>query len=376
MSEQTPAAAESANRLRVIVVFGGQSAEHDVSRVSAVNVLNALDPRRYDVVAVGIGRDGVWRLVDATAGATVAATAGATVGAVATVDTGGLTTDGTPIDVLAQLRAWNTEGDRRAVVLPVLHGPNGEDGTIQGLLELTGIAYAGSGVLGSAVSMDKEMSKIVLGAAGIAQAAFRTARRWELDAERVSGIADDLGFPLFVKPANMGSSVGVSKATDRAALDAAVTEALRYDEVVIFEEAITGRELEIAVLGNEAPRASVPGEIVAGAEFYSYDDKYRDGAATTIVPADLPPGAADEMAALALRTYAALRAEGLARVDMFYDEGGRGFLVNEINTFPGFTPISMFPMMWQASGLSYPELLDEMIRLALDRHERRSAHRP
>ena len=232
MSEQTPAAAESANRLRVIVVFGGQSAEHDVSCVSAVNVLNALDPLRYDVVAVGIGRDGVWRLVDATVDATVGATVGATdantdantdAGAVATVDSGGLATNGTPIDVLAQLRAWNSEGDRPAVVLPVLHGPNGEDGTIQGLLELTGIAYAGSGVLGSAVSMDKEMSKIVLGAAGIAQAAFRTARRWELDAEQVSGIADDLGFPLFVKPANMGSSVGVSKATDRASLDAAVT---------------------------------------------------------------------------------------------------------------------------------------------------------
>ena len=344
------------------MLFGGQSAEHDVSRLSAANVMAALDPARYDVVRIGIGRDGSWMLAGEPGDHPLDAAPGL----------GGLAVAGPPVDVVPTVRrAAGTDADLPVVVLPVLHGPNGEDGTIQGLLELTGAAYVGSGVLGSAVSMDKAMAKTVLGAAGIPQARYRVARGWELTDELVADIAGDLGFPIFVKPANMGSSVGVSRAVDAAALDLAIDAALEHDEILVFEEAIVGRELEIAVLGNEEPRVSVPGEIIPAAEFYDYDDKYRDGAAKTVVPADLPPGAAEEMAELALRTYRALRAEGLARVDMFYDEGGRGFVVNEINTFPGFTPISMFPMLWGASGLGYSDLLDEMIRLALDRHARR-----
>jgi len=350
----------------VVVLFGGRSAEHDVSRVSAANVVAALDPQRYEIVPVGIGRDGTWMLAGAPG--ELAAPSDRATSDPAASDLGGLAIAGPPLDVLPALQA---SADLPLVVLPVLHGPNGEDGTIQGLLELTGVPYVGSGVLGSAVGMDKAMAKTVLGAAGIPQARYRVAREWDVDADLLADVAADLGFPIFVKPANMGSSVGVGKANDAAELAAAVDAALAFDELVVFEEAIRGRELEIAVLGNEAPRVSVPGEIIPAAEFYDYDDKYRDGAAKTVVPADLPPGAAAEMADLAVRTYRALRAEGLARVDMFYDEGGRGFLVNEINTFPGFTPISMFPMLWAASGLTYPELLDEMIRLALDRHARR-----
>lgn len=354
-------------RVKVIVLFGGQSAEHDVSRLSAANVIGALDPERYEIVPVGIGRDGTWMLAGA-ADAQLPSASGPSEPA----GLGGLAIAGPTIDVVPTVRHANDAGvDVPVVVLPVLHGPNGEDGTIQGLLELTGAAYVGSGVLGSAVGMDKAMAKAVLGAAGVPQARYRVARGWELTDDLVADIAADLGFPIFVKPANMGSSVGVSRAIDAAALDVAIDAALAHDEIVIFEEAITGRELEIAVLGNEHPRVSVVGEIIPAAEFYDYDDKYRDGAAKTVVPADLPPGAAEEMGDLALRTFRALRAEGLARVDMFYDEGGRGFVVNEINTFPGFTPISMFPMLWAATGLSYSELLDEMIRLALDRHARR-----
>lgn len=366
-------------KVRAIVIFGGQSAEHDVSRVSAANLVAALDPDRYDVTTIAIGRDGAWRMIGPP-GSPPAVPTGADGGA----DLGGLPTVGTSvpagqiIDVVRATPATSpdagddTTAESPLVVIPVLHGPNGEDGTIQGLLELAGVAYVGSGVLGSAVSMDKVMTKTVLDAAGIPQARWRSAYGWEIDDALVADIAADLGYPIFVKPANMGSSVGVSKATDTDGLLAAIEIALEHDELVVFEETIVGRELEIAVLGNDEPKASVPGEIIPAADFYDYDDKYRDGAAKTVIPAELPPGAADEMAALAIRTFRALRAEGLARVDMFYDEGGRGFVLNEINTFPGFTPISMFPMMWAASGLAYSQLVDEMVRLALERHERRA----
>lgn len=348
-------------RLRVLVIYGGRSAEHDVSCVSAANVVAALDRTRYDVVPVGIGRDGTWMLPSGTDAAADPPALG------------GLATHGPTIDALPELRGHARDGDVPVVALPVLHGPHGEDGTIQGLFELAGIPYVGSGVLASAVAMDKAMAKVVLGAAGVPQARHRVLRAWEVDDAAVADAAGDLGTPLFVKPANMGSSVGVSRVTDVADARAAVDAALVHDEIVVLEEAITGRELEIGVLGNEEPRTSVPGEIIPAADFYDFDDKYRDGAAKTIVPADLTAAEAAEMAELALRSYRALRCEGLARVDMFHDPGGRGFVVNEVNTFPGFTPISMFPMMWAASGMAYPELLDEMIRLALERHARRRA---
>jgi len=352
--------------VRLVVLFGGRSAEHEVSRVSAAHVLAAVDPERYEVVPVGIDRDGRW---------SVSTSALAELGPDRRPPAAGLTVGGPdtdPLPVLRGDRAAATAGDAAppTVVLPVLHGPNGEDGTVQGLLELADLPYVGSRVLGSALAMDKVAAKEVLAAHGIAQARFRSAAEWELDTELLDDIAGDLGLPLFVKPANMGSSVGVSKVTTRDQLGPAVVAALAHDELLVFEEGVVGRELEIGVLGNEAPRCSVPGEVVPAAEFYDYDDKYRDGAAQLIVPAALDAAERAAFEAVALAAFRALRCEGLARVDVFLVPG-RGFLVNEVNTFPGFTPISMFPRMWEASGLSYPRLIDEMVRLALDRHARR-----
>ena len=266
-------------------------------------------------------------------------------------------------------------GEEVTVVLPLLHGPMGEDGTVQGLLELADVAYVGSGVLGSAVAMDKAMAKQVLAASGIPQARHRALAEHELTPGTPAALADELGLPLFVKPANMGSSVGVSKAhtVDEVAL--AIELALTYDELIVVEEAVAGREIEVAVLGSTAPEASVPGEIVPGEEFYSYEDKYVSDGAQLLIPAPLPAGAADEVRALAIAAFRALRCDGLARVDFFYerdaDGNGRGFLCNEVNTMPGFTPISMYPKLWIRSGVPYPELIDRLVTLALERHARR-----
>jgi D-alanine-D-alanine ligase len=259
------------------------------------------------------------------------------------------------------------------VVMPLLHGPMGEDGTVQGLLELLDVPYVGSGVLGSSLCMDKAMAKQVAGAAGIPQARYRAFRENDLTPSLVDDIVADLGLPVFVKPANMGSSIGVSKAKTAEQLHTAIDVALGYDEWVVVEESITGREIEVAVLGNLQPRASLPGEVQPGAEFYDYADKYLDDGSRTLIPAPLPDAVTAEVQALAVRAFRALRCDGLARVDFFYEDGpsGRGLLLNEVNTIPGFTPISMYPKMWIASGLSYPALIDELVDLALDRHARR-----
>jgi D-alanine-D-alanine ligase len=262
--------------------------------------------------------------------------------------------------------------DLPVVVLPLLHGPLGEDGTVQGMLELAGVPFVGSGVLGSALCMDKLKAKDVLAANGLPQCRWIGLRASEatLAGERVAAAA--LPYPLFVKPANLGSSVGVSRVATPADLDAAVALAAEYDEWIVIEEGVSGRELEVAVLGNAEPRASVPGEIVAGKEFYDYEDKYLDGAAQLHIPADLPEGVAEEMGSIACEAFTALRCDGMARVDFFYETDGRGLLINEVNTIPGFTPISMYPKMWAESGLPYDQLIDELVRLALERHERRS----
>ena len=351
-------------RVRLVVIFGGRSAEHDVSRVSAREVIAALDPGRYEVVPIGIDRDGSWLRADATAELLAA-------GAPDELPSS-LPVDGPAIDPLPILRPASGD-DIPVVVFPVLHGPNGEDGTVQGLLELAGVPYIGAGVLGSALAMDKAKAKEVLAHHGIPQARYRAAVRWEITDELLDDIAAELGDVVFVKPANMGSSVGVTKARGRAELFDAVSLALEHDDWLVVEEAVTGHEIEIGVLGNEAPRASVAGEIVPAADFYDYQDKYVDGRAKLVIPADLPDDVAVAAADLALRAYRALRCEVLARVDLFWVEGERGLLLNEVNTLPGCTPVSMFPLLWQASGLSYPALLDELVRLALDRAERRSS---
>ncbi|MGH9112601.1 MAG: D-alanine--D-alanine ligase family protein, partial [Acidimicrobiales bacterium] len=263
-------------------------------------------------------------------------------------------------------------GDAPLVVLPLLHGPHGEDGTVQGLLELAGVPDVGSGVLSSALCMDKLKAMEVLAALGLPQVSWTSVRDTELAGAPGAVAAAGLAYPLFVKPANLGSSVGVSKVHGPAELDQALTLASSYDEWIVIEEGVEAREIEVAVLGNAEPRASVPGEIVSSHEFYDYDDKYIDGSCDLLVPAPLDDAVASEVRALAVDAFGALRCDGMARVDFFYEEGGRGFLVNEVNTIPGFTPISMYPKLWEASGLAYPELIDELVRLAVERHDRRA----
>ena len=346
------------------MLFGGQSAEHDVSCVTAKHVVGAADPARYHLEPVGITRDGDWvRAEDARAAIEQ--------GAAALPDA--LAADGSAIDHEAAIVPASAE--ETVVVFPLLHGPMGEDGTVQGLLEQAGVPYVGSGVLGSAVAMDKAVAKDVLAANGIPQARWLAFRTSDLDGLPLDRIEAELGLPCFVKPANLGSSVGVSKAHDRDELVEALELAFSYDEWVVVEEAIVGREIELAVLGNTDLRVSVPGEVAPAAEFYDYEDKYLDGRAELIIPADLPPEVAETFQDLARRAYRALRAEGMARVDFLYEEGGRGPLLNEINTIPGFTPISMYPKLWAASGLPYDELIDELVDLALERHERRTKTR-
>jgi D-alanine-D-alanine ligase len=257
------------------------------------------------------------------------------------------------------------------VVIPLLHGPYGEDGTVQGLLELAGLPYVGSGVLGSAVGMDKIMMKRAFRAEGLPVAASLSLRESE-DAETFCGDVEvTLGFPCFVKPSNMGSSVGVSKAHDRAELRDALALALEYDEWVLVEEQVRGREIEVAVLGDDPPEASLPGEVVPGAEFYDYADKYESGQAKLLAPAPLDEAQTDEVRGLAVEAFEACRCEAMARVDFFLSDE-RGFVVNELNTIPGFTPISMYPRLWEVSGVPYSELLDRLVGLAMDRHGRRA----
>ena len=366
--------------MRLVVLFGGRSAEHDVSCVSARHVVAAADPAKYRVEPVGITRDGVWVLSEEAMNAIDA-------GADALPER--LRAAGPEVEPLPVLAAAANEHatgriSERTVVLPILHGPMGEDGTVQGLLELARVPYAGAGVLASALCMDKTAANEMLAHAGIAHTRWRAVTLDDPDAsddelgDRVDAIIDDLGLPLFIKPASMGSSVGVSRATTRRGVAQGLRLAGRYDRSIIVEEEARAREIEVAVLGNDEPEASLPGEIVPGAEFYDYADKYQDGA-ELLVPAPLD---ADEVAAcrrLAIAAYQALRVDGLARVDFFYEDGregrgGRGWLVSELNTMPGFTPISMYPKLWAESGLPYPQLIDRLVELALERHARRERH--
>lgn len=343
-------------------------------------MLAALDPGRYDVEPVGITRDGDWVLAESAMKALAEG---------AQTLPASLTADGPPVDALPLLAdpATPVAAEQLTVVLPVLHGPMGEDGTVQGLLEVAGVPYVGAGVLASALCMDKVKAKIHLAAHGIPQGRFRWltvdtdefggVRRPDGNATtvaaEVAAAIDELGLPLFVKPANMGSSVGVSRATTSDGAIAAVELAATYDRTVIIEEEIVGRELEISVLGNESPEASTAGEIIPGAAFYDYADKYEDGA-RRLIPAPLEPDELAEMQRLAIATYRALGVEGLGRVDFFYEQPGRGLLVNELNTMPGFTPISMYPEMWAAVGVDYPTLINRLVDLAIARHRRQKAH--
>ncbi|HZU71197.1 MAG TPA: D-alanine--D-alanine ligase family protein [Acidimicrobiales bacterium] len=353
----------SPERVRLVVLFGGRSAEHEVSCISALHVMRAIDPQRYEVAAVGITRDGRWVAAEGLGslppGALALPSPEETTGtSLSPGEVGGL-----------------GSGDLPVVVFPVLHGPMGEDGTVQGMLELAGLPYVGAGVLASALCMDKAMCKQLLAAGGLPVVRSVVLNRSEVEGTGAESAVGQLGYPVFVKPSNMGSSVGVSRVSGPGELEAAVALALRYDDWVLAEEAVQGREIEVAVIGNEAPRASVPGEIRPSREFYDFEDKYLDGSPDLVVPAPLDEGAVEEVRRLAVDAYRLLRVEGMARVDFFYEEHGRGFIVNELNTIPGFTPGSMYPMLWSASGLPYPALIDELVRLALERHRRRQEHR-
>lgn len=354
--------------LRLALIFGGRSAEHDISCVTAAHVIAAADRDRYELVAVGIDHDGRWLYDPRTV--TPPAMAGA--------DTKALTPAGdevAPSSVIA-----NPDGSAAiTVVFPLLHGPYGEDGTVQGLLELADVPYVGTGVLGSALCMDKAMAKVVTGAQGIPQCRWLGFTVVEDRISIAAQVESELGFPCFVKPANLGSSVGISKAGSVDELLAAIEVAFAFDERVVIEEGVAGREIEVAVMGScmlpGTLRTSVPGEIIPAHEFYDYSDKYDDAAAQLCIPAALSPGEVDEVRALAARAFSDLRCEGMARVDFFYEEGGRGWLLNEINTIPGFTPLSMYPKLFEASGLPYSDLVDELVKLALARHQRRATRR-
>jgi len=362
-------------RLRVLVLFGGRSSEHPISCITAAGVLNAMDPDKYEVVPVGITRQGRWSAVTADTGQWNLT--GAELPSVPEPDQPlvlGATLDGGHELTSATTAESHGPVD---VVFPLLHGPFGEDGTLQGMLEMANVPYVGPGVLASAVGMDKHFMKIAFQAAGLTVGPWQTItdRQWRTAPEEAMDRAEALGYPLFVKPARAGSSMGISRVTDRAGLRTAVGVARELDPKVVVEAGIAGREIECAVLdghGTDRPRASLPGEIVvhAGAqqhEFYDFQAKYQDDTAADLsCPADLPETAIAEVQELAVRAFEAVDAEGLSRVDFFYTPDGR-FVINEINTMPGFTPISMYPAMWERSGLSYRELIDELITLALER---------
>jgi D-alanine-D-alanine ligase len=359
-----------ARKIRVGVVFGGRSAEHEVSLQSAKNVLEALDRTRYEPVLIGIDRDGRWHLDEQTRLLFEQARPLANLSAsgdreVALVARG----EQSPLVDLAAGR----ELGRLDVVFPVLHGPYGEDGSVQGLCRLANLPCVGAGILGSAVGMDKDVMKRLLREAGIPVARFLVLGRGA--SADFSAATAALGSPVFVKPANLGSSVGISRAGTAAEYAQAVAAAFTYDTKVVVEECVAGREIECAVLGNDSPDASVPGEIVTGGghAFYDYDAKYIDEhGAQLIIPASLDTATVEKVRALAVRAFTVLCCDGMARVDMFLRSNG-DVLVNEINTIPGFTKISMYPKLWEATGISYQQLVDRLITLAVERHAREQA---
>ena len=349
-------------KIKVGIIFGGRSAEHEVSLQSAKNVIEAIDKEKYEPVLIGVDKKGKWLLADSSKF---------------------LLNSGDPKLIklnneMSQSVALVPQSDGRIsnldthqsdksidVVFPILHGPFGEDGTMQGLLKLANIPFVGAGVLGSAIGMDKDVMKRLLRDAGIPIGRFLTIK--EKDIPTYEAVVKNLGLPFFIKPANMGSSVGVSKVSEKKDFDKAIREAFKYDRKILIEENIAGREIECSVLGNDNPIASVPGEVIPKNNFYSYEAKYLDeNGAVLEIPAKLSKNIVKKIQDLAVKTFKVLNCEGMGRVDFFLKENGQ-ILVNEINTIPGFTSISMYPKLWEASGISYAELIDRLIRLAQER---------
>jgi D-alanine-D-alanine ligase len=347
-------------KLRVGVIFGGKSGEHEVSIASAASIFRHLDPARYEAVPIRIEKDGRWVL------------------------TGHVPTAISAADVLKQAPAEALQTVEPTVaitrggidvVFPVLHGPYGEDGTVQGLLELANVAYVGCGVLASAVGMDKAVMKMLFAARGLPVGPYVTVLRheWDAHADAIAArVERELQYPVFVKPANLGSSVGISKAKSAEQFHEAMRLALGFDRKIVIEAAVPdAREIECSVLGNDAPDASVPGEVVPSREFYDYEAKYLDDASQTLIPAPLTDEQTAAIRGLAIEAFRAVDAAGMARVDFLMARGSGEIVVNEVNTIPGFTTISMYPKMWEASGLSYSALIDRLIALAIERHQQK-----
>jgi len=383
-------------KLRVGILFGGRSGEHEISLLSAASVFKAIDQNKYEVVPIGITKDGRWltsadaeRLLtgkpleherhlragdpEATPSAAVLQNGEAVVVPPEPHKSG---TSMMPFQTNAPARRASDRAINIDVIFPVLHGTFGEDGTIQGLLELADIPYVGAGVLGSAAGMDKDIMKSLFRAAGLPIVKHVTVLRseWESSPNKVQKLVESkLRYPVFVKPANLGSSVGISKARNRKELGAAIKEAARFDRKIVIEEGVGGkkhkaREIECSVLGNDRPEASVPGEIVPSTEFYDYSAKYLDEGSQLIIPAKLTKVETKKIQQLAIAAFKAVDCSGLARVDFLMDPKSRKIYVNEINTMPGFTSISMYPKLWAATGVSYPELIERLIHLGMERH--------
>ncbi len=357
-------------KTRVLVLFGGRSAEHEISCISARSVIDALDPARYEVVSIGVTKQGRWELLPGGPPALPAGGDGP-LPEVAPASGAEVALDQDP----GARTLVGRDGSRTAidVVFPVMHGPFGEDGSIQGFLEMAGVPYVGAGVLGSAVGMDKAVQKVLFAAAGIPVVAYDVVLEpeWRGDPGAVEARTAGLGYPRFAKPAGLGSSVGITKVHGPDELGAAMEEAFRFGRKAVLERAVEGaREIECAVLGNDDPAASVAGEVVPkGHEFYSYEAKYLDEQGSELlIPAPIPDGTLEEIRRLAVAAFRAIDGAGMARVDFFLAPDG-GVFVNEVNTIPGFTSISMYPKLWEASGLPYPRLVDRLIELAIERHE-------
>ncbi|MGI6113246.1 MAG: D-alanine--D-alanine ligase family protein [Mahellales bacterium] len=353
-----------ADKLKVGIIFGGQSGEHDVSLMSVSSIIKNMDRDKYELILIGITKEGKWLLYR---------------GDEELIEGGGWQSLGIPVifppDPSYKCLILQDGTHKRIeldIMFPVLHGPRGEDGTIQGLFEMAGIPYVGCGVIPSSVGMDKAVSKDIFRAHGLPQCDFVSVLKsaYLKDGDSIiKGIEDKLGYPCFIKPANMGSSVGISKAHNRQELIQGLDLASRYDNKIVVEQFIKGREIECSVLGNDRPMASTVGEILPSKEFYDYDAKYRDqGASKLIIPAHLDKEKIDEIRGLAIKAYKALNCSGLSRVDFFLEGENQRVLINEVNTMPGFTRISMYPKLWEASGIPYGELIDRLIQLALDRH--------
>ena len=362
---------QSANTMCVVLLFGGMSSEHEVSRVSVGNFVNNIDRSKYEVLTVGITKEGRWLYTEATAAQMADGSWEELPGNMPCV----ISPDRADHGMILFTPDGRVEKMQVDVVIPVLHGLWGEDGTVQGLLELAGIPYVGCGVLASAVCMDKGVANALFDANNIPHTKWLAANRWQIESDLdgvCAGVEAKLGWPVFVKPANAGSSVGITKAHNQDELKKAIALALENDRKVVFEAFVDGQEVECAVIGSDPAVATRPGEILAGAEFYTYDDKYKNGVSQTVIPAHLPEEKLDEVKTYAALAYSALGCEGLARCDFFVEHGTGKVMINEINTFPGFTSISMYPKLMEHEGLPVPALIDRLIALALERKEKQN----